>query len=102
MKIDICGSYNLVRISKGNEWKMMFKTHYDHFEYVVMPFGFTNTPAILQHLMNNIFHEYLEYFVVYYIDDILILSKNIGDHEHHVCLVLEKLWEVKLYAKLEK
>jgi hypothetical protein len=50
----------------------MFKTHYDHFEYVVMPFGLTDTPIIFQHLMNNVFCEYLDDFVVYYINDILI------------------------------
>jgi hypothetical protein len=52
--------------------------------------------------MNNVFDEYLDDFVVYYIDDILIFSKNMEDHEHHVHLVLEKLQEVGLYTKLEK
>jgi hypothetical protein len=102
MKIDLCGAYNLVCIWEGDEWKTMFKTHYAHFEYVVMPFDLINTHVVFQHLMNNIFHEYLDDFMVYYIHDILIFSKNMGDHEHHVCLVLEKLQEVKLYAKLEK
>jgi hypothetical protein len=67
-----------------------------------MPFGFTNVLVILQHLMNNIFHEYLDDFVVCYIDDIFIFSKNMEDHEHHVCLGLEKFQEVGFYAKLEK
>ncbi len=80
----------------------MFRTHYDHFEYVVMPFGFTNTPTIFQHLMNDVFHEYLDDFMVCYINKIIISSKNMEDHECHVCLVLEKLWEVGFYAKLEK
>ncbi len=52
--------------------------------------------------MNNNFHEYLDDFMVCYIDDILILLKNMEDHERHVCLVLEKFWEVGFYAKLEK
>ncbi len=81
---------------------MAFRTRYDHFEYVVMPFGLTNVPTIFQHLMNDIFHEYLDDFMVCYIDDILILSKNMEDHERHVCLVLEKFWKVGFYAKLEK
>ncbi len=81
---------------------MTFKTHYDHFEYVGMPFGLTNALAIFQHLMNNIFHEYLDDFVVCYIDDIFILSKNMEDHECHICLVLEKFREVGFHAKLEK
>jgi hypothetical protein len=52
--------------------------------------------------MNNVLHEYLDDFMVYYIDDILIFSKKMEDHEHHVCLVLEKLQKVGLYAKLER
>jgi len=61
-----------------------------------MPFGLklTNAPAVFQHLMNDVFHEYLDDFVVCYTDDIIIFSKNMGDHEHHVCLVLEKLQEL--------
>jgi hypothetical protein len=101
-KIDLCGAYNLVHIQEGDEWKMMFKTRYDHFEYVVMPFGLTIVPFIFQHLINNVFFEYLDNFVLYYIDDILIFSKNMKDHECHVHLILEKLQEVGLYAKLEK
>jgi hypothetical protein len=73
----------------------MFKICYGHFEYVVMPF-------VSQCLMNNVFREYLDDFVVCYIDDIFIFSKNMQDHEHHVCLVLGKLQEVGRYAKLEK
>jgi hypothetical protein len=101
-KIDLHGAYNLVHIQEGSEWKTMFQTHYDHFEYIVMPFGLTNAHVIFQHLMNDVFCEYLDDFVVYYIDDILIFLKNMEDHEHHVCLVLEKIQEVRLYAKLEK
>jgi hypothetical protein len=69
---------------------MMFKTHYNHFEYVVMPFGLTNAHVVFQHMMNDVFREYLDDFVVYYINDILIFSKNMVYHEHHVHLVLEK------------
>jgi hypothetical protein len=58
------------------------------FEYVVMPFGLTNGPDIFQHLMNNVFHEYFDDFMVSYINDMLIFLKNMEDHEHHVCLVL--------------
>jgi type IV secretory pathway VirB4 component len=52
--------------------------------------------------MNNVFREYLDDFVVYYINDILIFAKNMEDHERHVRMVLKKLQEVELYAKLEK
>jgi hypothetical protein len=73
----------------------MFKTHYGHLKYVVMPFGLTNAPDVFQHLMNNVFCEYLDDFVVYYIDDIFIFSKNMEGHERHACLVLEsfKRWD---------
>jgi hypothetical protein len=80
-----------VHIRKGDGWKTAFKTHYGHFEYVVMPFGLINAFVIFQHLMNDVFREYLDDFVVYYINDILIFSKNMEDHERHVHLVLEKL-----------
>jgi hypothetical protein len=67
-----------------------------------MPFGLTNAPAIFQHLMNDVFREYLDRFVVCYLDDILIYSKNVEEHEEHVKLVLQKLREKGLYAKAEK
>jgi hypothetical protein len=70
---------------------MTFITHYGHFEYVFMPFGLTNVLVIFQHLMNNVFHEYLDDFMVCYIDDIFIFSKNMENFECHVCLVLGKL-----------
>jgi hypothetical protein len=67
-KSDLCGAYNLVCLREGNEWKTMFRTHYGHFEYVVMPFGFTNAPVVFQlHLMNDVFHEYsrmISWFVI--------------------------------------
>jgi len=106
-KVDLCGTYNLVRIRESNECKTSCKTCYNHFEYVVMPFGLTNlleiitlNPKPFQHLY--IFHEYLDDFMVYYIDDILMFSKNMEDHKCHVHLVLEKLSEVEFYAKLKK
>jgi len=89
-KIDLHGTYNLVHIKEGDEWKMIVRNHYGHFEYVVMPCGLTNAPIVFQHMINDVFCEYLDDFVVYYIDDIFIFSKNMADHEHHVHLVLEK------------
>jgi hypothetical protein len=83
-KIDLHGAYNLVCIQEGDEWKTSFKTRYGHFEYLVMPLGFL-------HMINVVFCEYLDDFMVYYINDILIFSKNMVDNEHHVCFVLEKL-----------
>ena len=92
----------MVRIKAGDEWKTAFQTRYGYFEYNVMPFGLTNAPAIFQHLMNDVFCEFLDHFVVVYFDDILVFSKNEKDHENHVQLILEKLRSAGLYAKLEK
>jgi len=91
-----------MHIQKGEEWKTNFQTCYAHFKYVVMPFGLTNAHSIFQNLMNDVFHEYLDDFMVYHIDDIFILSKNVEGHEPHVWIVLDKLREVGLYVKLEK
>ena len=101
-KLDLRGAYNLVRIHPGDEWKTAFRTRYGHFEYLVMPFGLTNAPATFQHLMNDIFHDLLDHFVVIYLDDILIFSKNPREHTEHVRLVLQRLQENGLYVKLEK
>jgi hypothetical protein len=62
-KIDLCGAYNLVCIQEGDEWKLVFRTDNNHFQYVVMSFGFTNAPIVFQHLMNNVFHEYDDFMV---------------------------------------
>jgi hypothetical protein len=83
-KLDIRGAYNLLRIRPGDEWKTTFRTRYSHFEYTVMPFGLTNAPAVFQHLMNDIFWDYMDEFVVVYLDDILIFSKDQEIHDKHV------------------
>ena len=91
-----------MRIKLGDEWKTAFGTRYEHFEYKVMPFSLTNTLTVFQHMMNNISHEYLNHFVVIYLDDILVFSSNIMEHTQHVGLVLTTLWEHGLYANSEK
>ena len=83
---------------EGDEWKTTFCTRYGHFKYSVIPFGLTSASVVFQHMMNDIFWEYLDHFVVIYLDDILIYSKNEKEHEHHVHLVLKKLQERGLYA----
>src|SRR6202045_5141988 len=87
-KIDLRVGYNNVRIAEGDKWKTAFRTHYGAFEYLVMPFGLTNTPATFQHLMNDIFHDLVDVYVVVYLDDILIYSDNIEQHHDHVREVL--------------
>ncbi len=101
-KLDLRGAYNLLRIRPGDEWKRAFRTRYGHFKYTVMPFDLTNAPEVFQHLMNDIFREYMDEFVVVYLDDILIFSKDQGTHDKLVRLVLATLREHGLYAKLEK
>ncbi|CAA7035558.1 unnamed protein product [Microthlaspi erraticum] len=78
------------------------KTRYGHFEFVVMPFGLTNAPAAFMRLMNDVFREYLDVFVIIFIDDILVYSRSQEEHATHLRLVLEKLREQKLFAKLSK
>lgn len=101
-KIDLRSAYNLVRIREGDEYKTAFRTRYGHFEYLVMPFGLTNAPAAFQSGINEIFYDCLDKFVVIYLDDILIFSNNEEQHEEHVKLVLQRLQDHGLYAKLEK
>jgi hypothetical protein len=98
-KTDLRGAYNLVRVKERDEWMTTFCTRYGHFKYPLMPFGLTNALAVFQHIMNDMFWEYLDHFVVIYLDDIFIYSKNEEEHEHHVRLVVEKLRERGLYAK---
>lgn len=81
---------------------MAFCTRYGHFEYTVIPFGLTNAPPTFQHMMNDICCDYLNDFVVIYLDYTLIFSKNEEEHEHHIHLVLEKLLQQGPYAKLKE
>ncbi|XP_040861404.1 uncharacterized protein [Glycine max] len=82
--------------------KTAFRTRYRHYEYLVMPFGVTNAPAIFMDYMNRIFHYYLDQFVVVFIDDILVYSRNKEEHEKHLRIVLHILRDRKLFAKLSK
>lgn len=101
-KIDLRGAYNLVRIKKGDEWKTAFRTKYGLYEYLVMPFGLTNAPAVFQRMMNSIFSDMLDVFLVVYLDDMLIFSPDEQSHIRHVRAVLQRLKHNKLFAKLEK
>jgi hypothetical protein len=76
--------------------------HYGHFKYIMMLFDLTNALVVFQHLMNDVFCKYLDDFMVCYINDILIFSKNVEHHKQHVCRILDKLKEVEFYAKLKK
>ena len=82
--------------------KTTFRTIYSHYEFLVMPFGLTNAPTTFMDLMNRIFRPYVDQFVVVFIDDILVYSKDAKEHEQHLRIFMETLREKKLYAKLSK
>ena len=100
--LDMRGAYNLIRMKEGEEWKTAFRTRYGLYEYRVMPFGLTNAPASCQRMINEQLHEYLDIFVVAYLDDILIFSKTEAEHIEHVKKVLAKLEKARLLLKPEK
>nr|AAQ56440.1 putative polyprotein [Oryza sativa Japonica Group]AAQ56491.1 putative polyprotein [Oryza sativa Japonica Group] len=101
-KIDLRSGYHQLRIREEDIPKTAFTTRYGLFECTVMSFGLTNAPAFFMNLMNKVFMEFLDKFVVVFIDDILIYSKSEEEHEQHLRLVLEKLKEHQLYAKFSK
>ncbi|MCL0143518.1 reverse transcriptase family protein, partial [Klebsiella pneumoniae] len=96
-KIDLRSGYHQLRIREEDIPKTAFTTRYGLYEFTVMSFGLTNAPTFFMNLMNKVFMEYLDKFVVVFIDDILIYSQSEEDHQHHLRLVLGKLREHQLY-----
>ncbi|WVZ80215.1 hypothetical protein U9M48_027708 [Paspalum notatum var. saurae] len=101
-KIDLRSGYYQLKIRPSDIPKTAFTTKYGLYEYTVMSFDLTNVPAYFMQLMNSVFMDYLDKFVVVFIDDILIYSKTEAEHEVHLRLVLQRLREHKLYAKFSK
>ena len=91
-----------MRIKDEDIHKIAFRMRYGHYEFVVVPFGLTNAPATFMCLMNSVFSRYLDKFVLVFLDDILVYSKNEKEHEDHLRLTLQVLREHQLYAKLRK
>ncbi|GBG68941.1 hypothetical protein CBR_g3640 [Chara braunii] len=92
-KIDLKSGYHQVEAQPEDQHKTAFRTRYGHYEFVVMPFGLTNAPATFQRCMNDLFRDWLDKFVVVYLDDILNFSKSLEEHQNHLCQILTKLRE---------
>lgn len=100
--LDLVSGYYQIPMDPESIEKTAFRTRYGLYEFLVLPFGLTNAPATFSHMMNDVFFEILDDYVVVYLDDILVFSLNEEDHEKHLREVLERLRKNKLYAKLSK
>jgi hypothetical protein len=101
-KIDVRSGYHQLKIRVEDIPKTAFTSRYGLYEFTMMSFGLTNAPAYFMYLMNKVFMEYLDKFVVVFIDNILVFSRSEEEHEEHLRLVLQKLREHQLYAKFSK
>nr|GFA68802.1 putative reverse transcriptase domain-containing protein [Tanacetum cinerariifolium] len=101
-KIDLRSGYHQLMVREQDIPKTAFRTRYGHYEFQVMPFGLKNAPAVFMDLMNRVCKPHLDKFVIVFIDDILIYSKNEKEHEEHLKAILGLLKEEKLYAKFSK
>ncbi|GKE59742.1 putative reverse transcriptase domain-containing protein, partial [Tanacetum coccineum] len=101
-KIDLRSDYHQLRVRDEDIPKTAFRTRYGHYEFQVMPFGLTNAPVVFIDLMNRVCKPYLDKFVIVFIDDILIYSRNKEEHANHMRIILELLKKKKLYAMFSK
>jgi hypothetical protein len=101
-KIDLCSGYHQIKIRAKYIPKTAFTMRYSLYEYLVMSFRLTNAPAHFMYLMNSVFIPELDQFVVVFINDILVYSKSMEEHEEHIQIVLQRLREQQLYAKFSK
>jgi hypothetical protein len=101
-KIDLCSGYHQIKIHEEDISKSAFSTRYGLYDYLVMSFGLTNAPAHFMYLMNSVLMEGLDKFVMVFIDDILVFSKNKNEHEEQLRIVLQQLCDHQLYAKFSK
>ena len=100
--IDLRSGYHQLRIKDADVHKTAFRTRYGHYEFLVMSFGLKNAPAAFMDLMNRVFRSYVDQFVVVFIDDILVYSKDQESHDTYLRVVLETLRKEQLYEKLSK
>jgi hypothetical protein len=101
-KLDLRSGCHQIKIRASDIPKTAFSTRYGLYEYLVMSFGLTNAPTYFMYLMNSVFMPELDKFVVVFIDDILVYSKNEDDHVNHLHTVLQRLRDHRLYAKFSK
>jgi hypothetical protein len=101
-KIYLRYGYHQVRINDEDINKTAFRTRYGHNEFAVVPFGLLNTHVVFMCLMNGVFRDYLDKFVIVFQDDILVYSKSEEEHEKHLRMVLQVLRNHQLYTKLSK
>ncbi|KAL4011235.1 hypothetical protein IC575_028287 [Cucumis melo] len=101
-KIDLKLGYHQLKVKESDIVKTAFRTRYEHYEFRLMSFDLTNVPAVFMDLMNRIFHQYLDQFMIMFIDDILVYSIDRGAHEEHLRIVLQTLHDKQLYAKFSK
>ncbi len=102
IKLDLRDAYHRIRIKKGDEWKTAFRTRYGLWEYVVMPFRLTNTPATFQAYINKTLDGLLDTIYIIYIDNICIYSNSIKEYTNYMRQILERLRKTDLYVKLFK
>jgi hypothetical protein len=100
-RIDLRSGYHQLKILMEDIPKIAFTSRYGMYEFTVMSFGLTNAPAYFMYLVNKVFVEYLDKFLVVFVDDILVFSRNEEEHEEHLRFVLQKLREHQLYAKVQ-
>ncbi|XP_075480667.1 uncharacterized protein LOC142521334 [Primulina tabacum] len=101
-KLDLRTGYHQLKVRAEDIPKTAFRTRYGHYEFTVMPFGLTNAPTTFMDLMNRVFKQFLDQFIVVFIDDILVYSPDETSHEEHLHLALPTLRDNKLYAKFSK